>query len=436
MQRAIAQYGAPEIVNTDQGCQFTSAEFTQPCWPPSSGCRWTGRADASPTSSSSGCGARSNTRGSISRATARWSIPCPARDLFPLLQRMPAAHRPRGRYSARRLPRRRTGGPQPMTTPAEWSLPAASVFAAVLGSDQSACPANGNYILISRPSCPTNVVHLRVRPQRAALHMKPSPLLIIPWVTMFIVCMWCASVTYSVVASYRPRPTCGNEVDCPPKKLGTADKEPANSDTVCGDDCEDKSGEKSPWKDPIVWFTGGTVLVGLVQAGIYLAQWRMMRETTRRSLRAYVGIDTSGDRAPCDGLSGNDWILNLPIINVGQTPAYDLECRHGWKCFGGQNTPWPVPQTYLLEASTLPSKGTIMPDCPTPIRLHLTPSTDGLSFSEIWAKAGRGEMTIYFYGTLTYRDAFGERHYTNFCFRHQPERNGAVAVCDHHNDSN
>lgn len=30
MQRAIAQYGAPEIVNTDQGCQFTSAEFTRP----------------------------------------------------------------------------------------------------------------------------------------------------------------------------------------------------------------------------------------------------------------------------------------------------------------------------------------------------------------------------------------------------------------------
>ena len=28
MQRAIAQYGAPQIVNTDQGCQFTSVEFT------------------------------------------------------------------------------------------------------------------------------------------------------------------------------------------------------------------------------------------------------------------------------------------------------------------------------------------------------------------------------------------------------------------------
>jgi putative transposase len=30
MQRAIAEHGTPEIVNTDQGCQFTAAEFTQP----------------------------------------------------------------------------------------------------------------------------------------------------------------------------------------------------------------------------------------------------------------------------------------------------------------------------------------------------------------------------------------------------------------------
>lgn len=30
VQRAMAQYGTPEIFNTDQGCQFTAAEFTQP----------------------------------------------------------------------------------------------------------------------------------------------------------------------------------------------------------------------------------------------------------------------------------------------------------------------------------------------------------------------------------------------------------------------
>ena len=47
-------------------------------------------------------------------------------------------------------------------TPADWSLPAASFSAPVLGSDQSACPASGNYILISRSSCPTNGVHFKV----------------------------------------------------------------------------------------------------------------------------------------------------------------------------------------------------------------------------------------------------------------------------------
>lgn len=30
VQRALAKYGTPDIFNTDQGCQFTSAEFTQP----------------------------------------------------------------------------------------------------------------------------------------------------------------------------------------------------------------------------------------------------------------------------------------------------------------------------------------------------------------------------------------------------------------------
>ncbi len=30
VRRAIAAYGVPDTFNTDQGCQFTSAEFTQP----------------------------------------------------------------------------------------------------------------------------------------------------------------------------------------------------------------------------------------------------------------------------------------------------------------------------------------------------------------------------------------------------------------------
>jgi hypothetical protein len=55
-------------------------------------------------------------------------------------------------------------------TPADWSLPAASFSAPVLGSDQSACPVFENYILISRSSCPTYGVHFRLSLDHLYLH--------------------------------------------------------------------------------------------------------------------------------------------------------------------------------------------------------------------------------------------------------------------------
>ena len=66
VDRAIADHRVPEIFNTDQGCQFTSAEFTQPLlargvkisMDGKGRGRWT-------TSSSSDCGARSSMRRGI-----------------------------------------------------------------------------------------------------------------------------------------------------------------------------------------------------------------------------------------------------------------------------------------------------------------------------------------------------------------------------------
>jgi len=63
MRRMGTRYGTPEIFNTDQGSQFTSAAFTGLLTDhgiPVS--RWTARAAGATTCSSSGCGARSSTR--------------------------------------------------------------------------------------------------------------------------------------------------------------------------------------------------------------------------------------------------------------------------------------------------------------------------------------------------------------------------------------
>ena len=57
LEEALAHYGRPEIFNTDQGCQFTSIDFTGVSSEPASRSAWMGKAAAWTTSSSSGCGA-------------------------------------------------------------------------------------------------------------------------------------------------------------------------------------------------------------------------------------------------------------------------------------------------------------------------------------------------------------------------------------------
>ena len=65
LEEALARFGKPEIFNSDQGSQFTSAAFTGALQKAGFKSRWTGAGAAWTTSSSSGCGARSSMRTSI-----------------------------------------------------------------------------------------------------------------------------------------------------------------------------------------------------------------------------------------------------------------------------------------------------------------------------------------------------------------------------------
>src|SRR5215216_4589429 len=62
LEDAMARHGKSDIFNTDQGSQFTGSAFTDVL--ASNGMRsaWSARAPGETTSSSSGCGAPSNTR--------------------------------------------------------------------------------------------------------------------------------------------------------------------------------------------------------------------------------------------------------------------------------------------------------------------------------------------------------------------------------------
>ena len=69
VEEALARHGKPEIFNTDQGSQFTSAAFTGLLLENAIAISMDGRARGATTSLSSGCGGRSNTRRSICTPT-------------------------------------------------------------------------------------------------------------------------------------------------------------------------------------------------------------------------------------------------------------------------------------------------------------------------------------------------------------------------------
>ncbi len=56
LREAMEKHGRPEIFNTDQGVQFTSADFWLDWKPRRCGSAWTARGGIWTTSSSSGCG--------------------------------------------------------------------------------------------------------------------------------------------------------------------------------------------------------------------------------------------------------------------------------------------------------------------------------------------------------------------------------------------
>jgi putative transposase len=68
LEEALAKYGRPEIFNTDQGGQITSAAFTGALADAGSRSPWMAAVVGWTTSSSSGCGGLSSMRTSISRA--------------------------------------------------------------------------------------------------------------------------------------------------------------------------------------------------------------------------------------------------------------------------------------------------------------------------------------------------------------------------------
>lgn len=140
-------------------------------------------------------------------------------------------------------------------------------------------------------------------------------------------------------------------------------------------------------------------------------------ETAKRQLRAYVcvtaaEIRTFGTSEPLEAV--------IQTKNAGQTPAYEMTARLGIAAMSDANN--------LPPPKESPGATYVGPNTDH----YFTVPTNNVLKPEQQQMVERGDVAIYVYGDLHYRDAFKVERYVHFRLRTRNngntllERNGAV----------
>ena len=124
--------------------------------------------------------------------------------------------------------------------------------------------------------------------------------------------------------------------------------------------------------------------------------------TAKRQLRAYVCVSSGYLKFPDPALPR----AIIMVKNCGQTPAYDVKgwCGCVWDKYPSSKKIEPGDKTINSPVSVLG------PDIP--VSWGTTPG-DRLP-QELWPDKGTIKCTLYVTGEITYRDAFGDPHYTRY----------------------
>lgn len=172
-----------------------------------------------------------------------------------------------------------------------------------------------------------------------------------------------------------------------------------------------KEAESAFWSVAQVVVGGITFVVLVIQAVVFGTQARRLRETIEqmkiteeRQLRAYICWQ-EGCVAP--HASEGYYDVTFSLRNSGQTPAYDVQ---SWRC--SSIVDLPEPNAPFQTADSWGGRGMVGPGANMgavgELRNKLTPE-DRINIKQ-------GKRTIFVWGEVTYRDAFGKPRFTRFRF--------------------
>jgi hypothetical protein len=156
----------------------------------------------------------------------------------------------------------------------------------------------------------------------------------------------------------------------------------------------------------------------------------VIRDSEQRQLRAYVGLVPGG-------IDNFDDIKNQHFVfirkNYGQTPAYDVALTELGESVLLNGQPLPVPMEIGQPPEILRGGVTLFPTGELPMNVI------GVMLAKEQIDRVLNDINLRFIyaGTIKYRDAFDNTHFTNFCWMYKKDAMNAKDVdwCQGHNDS-
>ena len=152
-------------------------------------------------------------------------------------------------------------------------------------------------------------------------------------------------------------------------------------------------------------------------------------------MRAYVGVVP-----PADNQVANAFIppvkplIRLTPRNFGLTPAYEAQHSTGMGIAA-----FPLPKTFnypIQKIDTPPNPITIYPG-PLDLAGIVADGERALTQDEVASIQDGKSKRLYVWGTIIYKDAFGDPHFTNFCigFYNLTLKQVQREPCNDHNNS-
>ena len=177
------------------------------------------------------------------------------------------------------------------------------------------------------------------------------------------------------------------------------------------DDCVKQSRPpEKHWLEYGIFLSGiGSIAIACVAAGFSLYQGWVARDTERRSLRAYVFVETGIDEKTPDIDAPGLLTAKITIKNGGITPAYNVTTKLGGSL---SSFPKPVASELTPPQNAFPylSSSTLGPQS------HETMSFEGPREFNAAEKAQihQSWKGVYIYGVIEYQDVFQKFHKCNF----------------------